>query len=91
MVNLNRMRILIGIESHICVQQTALALLDEGYTVYVLSDCVSSERERDYLQAIRRMEHAGVVVTTYESCLYEIMKGAKYPGFRDVQKIILGD
>ena len=80
--------ILCGIEAHICVQQTVLQLLDEGYNVYVPVDCTSSRSQTDYLWATERMEKAGAVMTTYESLLYELLRDSKAEGFRDISKIV---
>lgn len=80
--------ILIGIEAHICVQQTALELLEQGYRVYVVRDCIASRKESDSLCSQQRMAGAGAVITTYESVLYELMRGAKADGFKAVSAIV---
>ena len=77
-----------GIEAHICVLQTVLELLDEGYNVYVAVDGMSSRSANDYLWAAERMETAGAIVTTYEAILYEILGDAKSEGFKEVSKIV---
>lgn len=80
--------ILAGIEAHICVQQTALHLLDRGYSVYVIQDCIASRKESDNLCSQQRMAAAGAVITTYESILYELLKGAKADGFKAISAIV---
>lgn len=80
--------ILIGIEAHICVQQTALQLMDRGYSVYVIQDCIASRKESDNLCSQQRMAAAGAVITTYESILYELLKGAKAEGFKAISAIV---
>lgn len=80
--------ILIGIEAHICVQQTALQLMDRGYSVYVIQDCIASRKESDNLCSQQRMAAAGAVITTYESVLYELLKGAKAEGFKAISAIV---
>ena len=80
--------ILIGIEAHICVQQTALELLEQGYSVYVIQDCVASGKESDCLCSLNRMAAAGAVITTYEAVLYELLRGAKAEGFKAVSAIV---
>lgn len=80
--------ILIGIEAHICVQQTALQLIDSGYRVYVIQDCIASRKESDNLCSQQRMAAAGAVITTYESILYELLKGAKADGFKAISAIV---
>ena len=80
--------ILIGIETHICVQQTALQLAEAGYKVYVIQDCVASRKEQDNLCSQQRMAADGITVTTYESILYELMGGAKADGFKAISAIV---
>lgn len=87
--SLNKKNIVVcGIEAHICVQQTVLQLLEQGYNVYLVADCISSRSEEDKLWAISRMGEAGAVVTTYESVLYEIMRDSKAEGFKAVSAIV---
>lgn len=87
--SLNKKNIVVcGIEAHICVQQTVLQLMEQGYNVYLVADCISSRSEEDKLWAISRMGEAGAVVTTYESVLYEIMRDSKADGFKAVSAIV---
>ncbi|KAI1761741.1 Isochorismatase hydrolase [Hypoxylon sp. FL1150] len=79
---------IVGIESHICVTQTALDLVARGHRVYVLADGVSSCNEQEVPIALARLRAAGVTVTTSESWLYECMGDAAIPEFRDVAKIV---
>ncbi len=80
--------VLCGIETHICVLQTALDLLEAGYEVILVEDCVSSRKLSDKITAINRMRQAGVTITSYESLLFEFMVSAHHPQFKDVQKLI---
>lgn len=80
--------ILMGIEAHICVQQTAIELIERGYDVYVIQDCIASRKESDNLCSQKRMAAAGAVITTYESVLYELLRGAKADGFKAVSAIV---
>lgn len=80
--------IMTGTETHICVQQTTLELLEAGYNVYLVQDCVGSRKENDKNIACQRMAAAGAVVTTYEAVLYELLKGAKAEGFKAVSAIV---
>ncbi|KAI1417622.1 Isochorismatase hydrolase [Hypoxylon sp. FL1857] len=80
--------VIVGIESHICVTQTALDLLAHGHRVYVLADGVSSCNPEEIPIALARLRVAGVVVTTSESWLYECMGGAGIPEFRDIAKLV---
>ena len=80
--------ILIGIESHICVQQTAIELIDSGYSVFVIQDCIASRKVSDNLCSQQRMAAAGAIITTYESVLYELLRGAKADGFKAISAIV---
>ncbi|MBP3384488.1 MAG: hydrolase [Firmicutes bacterium] len=77
-----------GVETHICVEQTTLDLLEAGYNVYLIEDCVGSRKKHDKKIACQRMAAAGAVVTTYEAALYEILRGAKEEGFKAISAII---
>ncbi len=80
--------ILAGIETHVCVLQTALDLLEEGLQPVLVTDCVNSRKEADKEMAIRRMIQAGVIPTTYESLLFELTVNAKHPKFKEVSKLV---
>lgn len=77
-----------GIEAHICVQQTVLQLLEEGYNVYVPADCISSRDPEDKMWSISRMGEAGAVITSYEAILYEILGGSREDGFKTISSIV---
>lgn len=77
-----------GMEAHVCVQQTALDLLARGYQVHVCRDAVASRREEDFKVGLARMNRAGVIVTTVESALFEMLESCKDERFRAVLKII---
>ncbi len=74
--------VLAGIETHICVTQTALDALDRGYEVHVLEDAVSSRAEWMRSNALRRMRREGVVVSNTESAMYEMMGDSSDPTFK---------
>lgn len=80
--------IVTGIESHVCVQQTALDLLANELQVHVPKDAVSSRKELDYQTALERMAKAGVVLTTVEAALFELLEEAGTPDFKEVSKLI---
>lgn len=82
--------LLAGIEAHICLQQTALDLLELGKKVYLICDCVTSRRAYDYEFALKRMIQAGVVPTTSESVLFEIANEAGSPEFKALSKLATG-
>ena len=78
-----------GIEAHICVQQTVLDLLENGYNVYVVADCIGSRSESDRVYAERRMQNAGAVVTTMESVLFELLVSAEHPKRKEISNLIV--
>lgn len=80
--------VLMGIEAHICVEQTALDLLGNGYTVFVAADCVQSRNPVNRDISLRRMESAGVVITCSESILYELLETSKAPEFKAISAIV---
>ncbi|MDO4552550.1 MAG: hydrolase [Bacillota bacterium] len=80
--------VLAGVETHVCVAQTALDLLDRGWNVFLAADCVASRKEEDKKYALRRMAGAGAVVTTCEAVLFELLKGAGEPGFREISALV---
>lgn len=79
---------LLGIECHVCVQQTAFDLLADGYDVILLVDAVASRKSEDMLTAIELMRSQGVKVTTAESFLFALLGGAKHPGFKAVSALV---
>lgn len=83
-----RQIILCGIETHICVLQTALDLLLAGYEVILAEDCVSSRKLSDKETAVKRMIQEGVVITSYESLLFELMETSLHPHFKEISRLI---
>ena len=83
-----RSLVLTGIEAHICVAQTAIEALTEGYRVYVVSDAVSSRRREDKTVAIERMRQHGAVIVTGEMLMYEILRKAGTPEFKKVLELV---
>jgi nicotinamidase-related amidase len=77
-----------GIEAHVCVAQTALELLDLGFRVQVPADAVASRRKIDWEFALRRLEHAGAIVSTTESVLFEWTERSDRPEFKVVSELI---
>lgn len=81
--------IVCGIETHVCVSQTVHDLLERGLEVHVPADAVGSRHQIDYQRGLERLERAGAVVTTVESVLFELLRGAEAPEFKQVQRLIL--
>lgn len=79
---------IVGIETHICVTQTALDLLETGHRVYILTDGVSSCNEGERGVALRRLAKEGAVVTTSEGWLYECMGDAGIGEFRAIAGLV---
>ncbi|CAG8364331.1 unnamed protein product [Penicillium salamii] len=80
--------IIVGIETHICVTQTTLDLLERGHRVYVLVDGVSSMNAEERGIALARLRDAGAIVTSSESILFEIIGDASHEGFKAVSGIV---
>jgi nicotinamidase-related amidase len=80
--------LLCGIESHVCVNQTADDLLAGGQEVHVAQDAVSSRSEENRLLGLHKMEHAGAVVTSVETALFELLGAAGTPEFKEIQKLV---
>lgn len=80
--------IIVGIETHICVTQTTLDLLERGHRVYVLVDGVSSINPEERGIALARLRDAGAVVTSSESVLFEVLGDAKHEQFRAVSGLV---
>ena len=80
--------LLCGVESHICVCQTALGLLARGYSVHVAADAVSSRSELDCKIGLEKMMAAGVISASVEMALYELLQLAGSPVFKEVLAII---
>jgi len=79
---------IVGVESHICVTQTALDLLQAGHGVYIIADGVGSVNPHEVGVALERLRHAGAVVTSSESWIFEVMGDAKCAEFKSVSKLI---
>jgi len=83
-----RQVLLAGIETHVCVYQTAADLLARGYEVSVVADAVSSRRVTDRDIALTRLRQEGVRLTSVEMALFELMRTATHPAFREILKIV---
>ena len=77
-----------GIEAHVCVAQTALELLDLGFRVQVPADAVASRHKIDWEFGLRRLEHAGAVVSTTEAVIFEWTETADRPEFKAISHLI---
>ncbi len=87
--NLDRPQaIVIGIEAHVCVQQTTLDLLAQDFDVFVCADAIGSRGQTDYQCALDRMRQEGAFVTTVESVLFEICNRCDTAQFKDMLNVI---
>lgn len=77
-----------GIETHICVHQTVAALIEAGFEVTVVSDACGSRDESEYKSALACMMRNGANIKTTEMILFELLKGAKHPNFKEIQSLI---
>ena len=77
-----------GVESHVCVQQTVLDLLENGFQVNLVTNAISSRRREDYKTAVRRMENEGAILSTVESVLFELLQKSGTETFKNISKII---
>ena len=82
--------LLCGMESHICVTQTALAALREGYLVHVASDAVSSRTEWNWKIGLERMRAAGAVISSTEMMIYELMRASSSAEFKEMLPYLKG-
>lgn len=81
--------IIIGIEAHVCVLQTALEMKDQGFDVYVVVDAVSSRSELDLKYGLKRMKQDGIHLITAEMVLFEWLRQAATPEFKMISKEFL--
>ncbi|WP_180839308.1 isochorismatase family protein [Vibrio parahaemolyticus] len=77
-----------GIESHICVYQTAVSLRQSGYRVELVTDCVSSRTAANKALALAKLTANGVVLTGLEMCLYEMVEDCRAPEFKEILVLI---
>ncbi len=80
--------LVVGIEAHVCVMQTVLDLLADGFEVYVAVDAVGSRHAPDRTTALQRMESAGATMTTTEMCLFEWCDAAGTPCFKQISRLV---
>jgi len=87
--NLNRQQVLIcGIEAHVCIYQTAVDLLKTGKDVSVIADAVSSRTLENKRIALERIKSEGANISSVEMALFELLRTAEHPKFKEVAKLI---
>ena len=80
--------VLCGLETHVCVNQTAHDLLDRGLDVHILIDCIFSRFEHDKVAGLAKMQTSGAVPSSIEMALFELMRDAKHAQFKEIQALI---
>jgi nicotinamidase-related amidase len=80
--------VLCGIESHVCVFQTAMDLLRQGMKVHVIADAVSSRTEENKQIGLARMAAGGVIINSTEMFLFELLRTAEHPKFKELAALI---
>ena len=80
--------ILVGVETHVCIQQTALDLIRVDYVPFVAADAVGSRRPGDAETALRRMQNAGAEISTAESIIFELIERCDHPRFKAILELI---
>ena len=80
--------VIAGIEAHVCVAQTALDLILDGYQVFVVSDAVASRAPESRALALERLRHAGALIVDSEMVLFEWLEKSGTPEFRDLHPLI---
>ncbi|MFZ3342719.1 MAG: hydrolase [Terriglobales bacterium] len=82
--------LLCGMETHICVMQTALAALREGYLVHIAADAVSSRTELNWRIGLNRMQAAGAILSSTEMMIYELLRQSGAPAFKELLPYLKG-
>lgn len=80
--------IITGMESHICVLQSAIQLQHHGYAVYVVEDAICTRKKSNHKNAIERLRQAGIIISNVESVLFEWLRDAAHPEFKTLSKLI---
>ena len=80
--------VIAGMETHVCVYQTARSLVSRGHTVHVVSDAVVSRLPENREVGLELMRHAGAIVTSTEAVLFDLLKGSDAPEFKAISKLV---
>lgn len=80
--------LLAGIETHVCVWQTAASLLAKGFAVHAIEDAISSRHQSNKIVGLTRMQQAGAYLSSVEMVLFELMGDAEHPDFRTISGLI---
>jgi nicotinamidase-related amidase len=77
-----------GIEAHICVNQTVHDLLERGFQIHLLTECIGARHPANKKIALRKMQTSGAFVSSIEMALFELMRDAKHEQFKTIQRLI---
>jgi nicotinamidase-related amidase len=77
-----------GIEAHVCVNQTTHDLMERGYRVHLLTDCITARAEHNKQIGLAKMQQSGALPSSTELALFELMRDAKHEQFKAIQKLI---
>jgi nicotinamidase-related amidase len=89
LASLNRKQIILcGMETHVCVNQSAHQLLQEGYQIHLVTDAVQSRSKKDHKIGLAKMQQSGIIPATTESVLFELMGTSEHSAFRSIQALI---
>lgn len=80
--------LLFGIEAHVCVLQTAIDLKNMGYEPVIVADAIASRKAADMAITMERFRQEGIIVTTVESVLFELLGSAGSPQFKAISKLV---
>lgn len=80
--------IVTGMEAHVCVYQTVLGLLEDGYHVHLLSDAICSRKKTDYFAGVANAAQAGAVVATAETVLFQMLKESTHEQFKAISRLV---
>ncbi|XP_062455453.1 isochorismatase domain-containing protein 1 isoform X2 [Rhea pennata] len=80
--------VLFGVETHVCIQQTALELIGRGLEVHIVADATSSRSMMDRMFALERLARTGIIVTTSEAILLQLVADKEHPKFKEIQNLI---
>ncbi len=83
-----RQVIVCGIEAHICVNQTTHDLIGRGYSVHLLTDCITARAAHNRQTGILKMQQSGALPSSIETALFELIRDAKHEQFKAIQKLI---
>lgn len=80
--------IIAGQEVHVCILQSALELMQQGYQVHILEDATCSRKAEHKFYALQRMQQAGATISNFESVLFEWLKDAQHPNFSEISQLL---